>query len=63
MRLRIDATKCQGYGACAEHVPGVIALDEWGYAYVVGDGGIDDPDQGRRAAGDCPVQAVVADDD
>jgi ferredoxin len=34
MRLIVDATKCQGYGKCAEVCPEVFIQDEWGFARV-----------------------------
>jgi ferredoxin len=29
-RLRVDWPACKGHGVCAEIVPEVISLDEWG---------------------------------
>ncbi|MFF2205052.1 ferredoxin [Streptomyces sp. NPDC058145] len=34
MKLLLDSTRCQGYGLCQEPAPGLIDLDEWGYAQV-----------------------------
>lgn len=33
-RLRVDWTKCVANGACAELLPELIELDEWGYPVV-----------------------------
>jgi ferredoxin len=33
-RLRIDPVACDGFGHCAELVPELIGLDEWGYPVV-----------------------------
>jgi ferredoxin len=33
-RLRVDPILCDGYGHCAELLPEVIRLDEWGYPIV-----------------------------
>ena len=30
-RLEIDRIRCDGYGMCAEILPEMIALDDWGY--------------------------------
>lgn len=35
--LRVDWTKCVANGACAELLPELIQLDEWGYPVVDGD--------------------------
>ena len=31
LRLRVDRIACDGRGMCAELVPELIALDDWGY--------------------------------
>lgn len=33
-RLRVDWPACHGRGLCAELVPELVALDEWGYPIV-----------------------------
>lgn len=33
-KLRVDWTACAANGACAELLPEMIALDEWGYPIV-----------------------------
>jgi len=30
-RLRVNPIECSGHGACAELLPEMIGLDEWGY--------------------------------
>ena len=37
MRLRVDMTACEGRGLCAELLPEVIALDDWGFPIIMGD--------------------------
>ena len=32
--LRVDPTVCSGHGLCAELLPELIILDEWGYPIV-----------------------------
>jgi ferredoxin len=59
-RITIDPVACDAYGYCAEILPEVIGLDEWGYPIV----------DGRplpaalvalaaRAARDCPRRAIT----
>ncbi|WP_405804873.1 ferredoxin [Streptomyces sp. NBC_00210] len=59
MKLFLDSTRCQGYGLCQEHAPGLVELDEWGYATVVAvpvpDGG---EDSARACAEACPNSAL-----
>ncbi|HYB15950.1 MAG TPA: ferredoxin [Streptosporangiaceae bacterium] len=31
LRLRVDPIACDGRGLCAELLPGLIALDDWGF--------------------------------
>ena len=31
MRLRVDPIACTGHGICAELLPEMIRLDDWGY--------------------------------
>ena len=33
-RLRLDPTRCDGLGYCAEIVPELVTLDDWGYPIV-----------------------------
>jgi ferredoxin len=57
--LRVDPLLCDAYGYCAELLPEVITLDEWGYPMI-------DPDalpeamlaDARRAASACPMLAL-----
>ncbi|MDB5066811.1 MAG: ferredoxin [Chloroflexi bacterium] len=57
--LQVDRIRCDGHGLCAELLPELIRLDEWGYpmvrpgpvpAHLVG--------HARRAAAACPVLAL-----
>ena len=34
--LRVNPISCDGHGLCAEIVPELIELDEWGYPIVSG---------------------------
>ena len=35
-RLRVDYIACDGRGLCAEALPGLITLDDWGFPIVAG---------------------------
>jgi ferredoxin len=57
--LAVDRIRCDGYGMCAELLPELIELDDWGYP-IVRPGPV--PDQliglARRAVDVCPVLAL-----
>ena len=57
--LVIDRIACDGFGMCAELLPELIDLDDWGYPIVRG-GGVPDAllDHARRAVEVCPVLAL-----
>jgi ferredoxin len=57
--IRIDWKSCDGRGLCAELVPELIKLDEWGYP-IVQPGAVPKPLMGhvKRAAAACPTLAV-----
>lgn len=61
MRIRLDRTICDGFGACARHAPGYFSLDDWGYVSLLGDGVIPDADRDDvlRAVFDCPANAII----
>ena len=61
MRVRVDPSKCEGYGACVGYSPAVFELDEWGYAFVRGDGEVPpgEEDAVRAAIVECPVKAIA----
>ena len=57
--LRVNPIQCTGHGVCAELLPELISLDEWGYPIV-------DPRpvpvsldrEARKAVAACPVLAL-----
>ena len=61
MKVMFDATKCSGYGRCAEVCPSVLEMDEFGYAKVLGDGTVppDDEAKARQAVAECPEKAIT----
>ena len=58
--LAIDRINCDGRGLCAELLPELIRLDEWGYP-IIASGPI--PEHllplAQRAVDDCPVLALA----
>ncbi len=59
-RLKVNAIMCQAHGLCAELLPELIRLDDWGYPII------DEPDVppelsalARRAAEACPTLALL----
>jgi ferredoxin len=57
--LVVDRIACDGYGTCAELVPELITLDEWGYP-IIRPGPVPASLLGpaRLAADTCPVLAL-----
>jgi ferredoxin len=58
-QLVVDRIACDGFGMCAELLPELIELDDWGYP-IVAAGGVPDAlvDHARRAVAVCPVLAL-----
>ncbi len=60
-RLRVNPILCDGVGYCAEIVPELIALDEWGYP-IVDSRPIHDSAclrHAKRAVAGCPKVALI----
>jgi ferredoxin len=59
MRLRVNPIQCEGHGLCAELLPELIRLDDWGYP-VISDQPIPASlvSHARRAASVCPTLAL-----
>ncbi len=60
-RLRVNPTLCDGVGYCAEIVPELITLDDWGFP-VVDSRPIDDEallHHAQRAVTTCPRLALL----
>ncbi len=59
LRLDVDRIKCDGHGLCAEVLPELIELDDWGYP-IMSDAAVPFVLEGhaRRAVVDCPVLAL-----
>lgn len=58
-RLLLDPVACDGFGHCAELLPELIALDEWGYP-LVNDGAVPAhlTDLATQVVRACPRQAL-----
>jgi len=57
-RLIVDWTRCDGHGLCAELLPEVVTLDDWGFPVV---GSAVPPhleELALRARAACPVLAL-----
>ncbi|HUZ25207.1 MAG TPA: ferredoxin [Streptosporangiaceae bacterium] len=58
--LRVNPIACDGYGMCAELLPEIVTLDQWGYP-ILASGPV--PGQltahVRRAADACPTLALL----
>jgi ferredoxin len=58
-KLQVTPIACSGHGLCAELLPELITLDEWGYPVIAGQ-----PvparlaREARRAVTDCPALAL-----
>lgn len=57
--LEVDRIACDGHGLCAELLPELIRLDDWGYP-VVAPGVVPEHLTGhaRRAVAACPLLAL-----
>lgn len=60
MRISVDPAACDGFGYCAEMVPELMALDEWGFP-VVSQHEVPGEllDAARQAARACPRRALL----
>jgi ferredoxin len=62
VRIVVDWTRCTGHGLCAEVLPELVELDDWGYP-VVGEGPVpaDLERLAARARQVCPALALRLD--
>jgi ferredoxin len=61
VELHIDSGRCQGHGRCYDLAPGLFGEDQEGYGIVLAEGVVAPAheDQARRAALNCPEQAIM----
>jgi ferredoxin len=59
LRLRVNPVACDGFGYCAELLPEIVDIDEWGFP-ILADDAVPPHlfDLARRAVRDCPRQAL-----
>jgi ferredoxin len=58
IRLEVDRIACDGFGMCAELLPEIIELDDWGYPIVHSLLPKQLLPMARRAVDVCPVLAL-----
>jgi ferredoxin len=60
VHITIDRIKCDGHGLCAELLPELIRLDDWGYP-IIAQGPIRERlvPLAQRAVATCPVLALA----
>ncbi len=56
--LRVDPILCRAHGLCAELVPEIVDLDEWGYAKIHGKVPPLVLAEARAAVAACPTMAL-----
>jgi ferredoxin len=60
-RLRVNPILCDGYGYCAEILPELVSLDDWGFPVVSSEPIADDAQLNfaHRAVATCPRLALL----
>lgn len=64
IRLRVNPIACEGHALCAELLPELIRLDDWGYPII-------EPEEvppellglAKRAVDACPTLALLLEED
>ena len=58
-RVAVDRIKCDAHGLCADLLPEMIKLDDWGYP-IVDEGNVPRElmEHARRAVDSCPMLAL-----
>jgi ferredoxin len=56
--LRVDWPSCQAHGLCAEILPEIVSLDQWGYPIVHEPVSGEVLDMARNAVKACPTLAL-----
>ncbi len=58
-QLHVNPIQCSGHGACAELLPELVTLDEWGYPIIApGPVPAELEREARRAVTTCPALAL-----
>jgi ferredoxin len=58
MKVQIDPIACTGHGLCADLLPELIDLDEWGYPMLPDNVPAGLVAHARRAVSSCPALAL-----
>jgi ferredoxin len=58
LKLQIDPIACTGHGLCADLLPELIELDEWGYPIIRDSVPANLASHARRAVSACPALAL-----
>ena len=59
MRLDVDPIACDGHGLCAEMLPEMVTLDDWGYPLLTdAEVPLELESLARRAVSRCPTLAL-----
>ena len=60
MKVQIDSEKCQGHNRCYALAPELFDVDDYGTAFVLGDGVVapELADKARLAVANCPELAI-----
>ena len=58
LTLQVDPIACTGHGLCADLLPELIELDEWGYPILADSVPPDLAAHARRAVNACPALAL-----
>ena len=58
VRLGVNPIACAGHGLCAELLPELIQLDEWGYPMLAESVPVHLEAHARRAVSACPALAL-----
>ena len=58
LRLELDPIACDGHGLCADLLPELIELDEWGYPMIDDRVPAGLAGHARRAVSACPALAL-----
>lgn len=63
-RVRVNPIACEGHALCAELLPELIRLDDWGYP-IIEEAEVPDEllDLGHRAVDTCPTLALLIEED
>lgn len=64
MKVRVDMTKCAGYGRCEEVCPSMFEIDEFGFVKLLQNGIVPAEDEQRAldAVEQCPEKAIIVED-